>query len=73
MLMVCEMSGNYGLLVPLMLVAIINVAILSSRWTLYEEQVFALGRQPGPSGRFRRSTCSSEFASATSCTWIGSS
>jgi CIC family chloride channel protein len=42
MLMVCEMSGNYGLLVPLMLVCIINVAVLSSRWSLFEEQV------PGP-------------------------
>jgi chloride channel protein, CIC family len=42
MLMVCEMSGNYGLLVPLMLVCIVNVAVLSSRWSLFEEQV------PGP-------------------------
>lgn len=42
MLMVCEMSGNYGLLVPLMLVCTINVAVLSSRWSLFEEQV------PGP-------------------------
>ena len=52
MLMVCEMSGNYGLLVPLMLVAIINVAILSSRWTLYEEQVFALVDSPAHQGDF---------------------
>jgi CIC family chloride channel protein len=36
------MSGNYGLLVPLMLVCIVNVAVLSSRWSLFEEQV------PGP-------------------------
>ena len=52
MLMVCEMSGNYGLLVPLMLVAIINVAILCSRWTLYEEQVFALVDSPAHQGDF---------------------
>ena len=51
-LMVCEMSGNYDLLVPLMLVAIINVAILSSRWTLYEEQVFALVDSPAHQGDF---------------------
>ena len=50
MLMVCEMSGTYGLLVPLMLVSIINVAVLSSRWTFYEEQVPAPDRQPGPPG-----------------------
>jgi len=52
MLMVCEMSGNYGLLVPLMLVCIVNVAILSSRWTLYEEQVFALVDSPAHQGDF---------------------
>jgi CIC family chloride channel protein len=52
MLMVCEMSGNYGLLVPLMLVSIVNVAILSSRWTLYEEQVFALVDSPAHQGDF---------------------
>lgn len=52
MLMVCEMSGNYDLLVPLMLVAIINVAILSARWTLYEEQVFALVDSPAHQGDF---------------------
>jgi len=52
MLMVCEMSGNYGLLVPLMLVCIVNVAILSPRWTLYEEQVFALVDSPAHQGDF---------------------
>jgi CIC family chloride channel protein len=52
MLMVCEMSGNYGLLIPLMLVSIINVAVLSSRWTLYEEQVFALVDSPAHQGDF---------------------
>ena len=52
MLMVCEMSGNYGLLVPLMLVSIVNVAILSPRWTLYEEQVFAPVDSPAHQGDF---------------------
>jgi CIC family chloride channel protein len=52
MLMVCEMSGNYGLLIPLMLVCIINVAVLSSRWTLYEEQVSTIVDSPAHQGDF---------------------
>ncbi len=52
MLMVCEMSGSYGLLIPLMLVCIINVAVLSSRWSLYEEQVTALVDSPAHQGDF---------------------
>ncbi len=52
MLMVCEMSGSYGLLVPLMLVCILNTALLSSRWTLYEEQVTALVDSPAHQGDF---------------------
>jgi CIC family chloride channel protein len=51
-LMVCEMSGNYGLLVPLMLVSIINVAVLSSRWSLFEEQVPAPIDSPAHQGDF---------------------
>ena len=41
-----------GCLIPLMLVSIINVAVLSSRWTLYEEQVFALVDSPAHQGDF---------------------
>jgi CIC family chloride channel protein len=52
MLMVCEMSGNYELLIPLMLVCIVNVAVLSSRWTLYEEQVCAIVDSPAHQGDF---------------------
>ncbi len=52
MLMVCEMSGSYGLLIPLMLVCIVNVAVLSSRWTLYEEQVPAPIDSPAHQGDF---------------------
>ncbi|HID24441.1 MAG TPA: chloride channel protein, partial [Planctomycetaceae bacterium] len=50
LLMVCEMSGSYGLLVPLMLVSVVNVALLSSRWTLYEEQVRTLVDSPAHLG-----------------------
>lgn len=52
MLMVCEMSGSYGLLVPLMLVSVIHVAILASRWTLYEEQVPSMVDSPAHQGDF---------------------
>jgi CIC family chloride channel protein len=52
MLMVCEMSGSYGLLVPLMLVCVVNTAILSSRWTLYEEQVPSMIDSPAHQGDF---------------------
>jgi CIC family chloride channel protein len=51
-LMVCEMSGSYGLLVPLMLVSITNMAILSSKWTLYEEQVNSMLDSPAHTGDF---------------------
>jgi CIC family chloride channel protein len=52
MLMVCEMCGSYNLLIPLMVVCIINVAVLSPRWTLYEQQVFGLIDSPAHHGDF---------------------
>jgi CIC family chloride channel protein len=52
MLMVCEMSGSYDLLIPLMLVCIVNVAVLSSRWSLYEEQVPGVIDSPAHQGDF---------------------
>ena len=52
LIMVSEMSGSYDLLVPLMLVNVINVAILSSRWTLYEEQVSSLIDSPAHLGDY---------------------
>ncbi|HEV7281156.1 MAG TPA: chloride channel protein [Pirellulaceae bacterium] len=52
MLMICEMSGSYGLLVPLTLVSVIHTAILSSRWTLYEEQVPSMIDSPAHQGDF---------------------
>ena len=38
MIMVCEMTGSYGLLAPLMLVSVI-AQLLSHRWSIYEKQV----------------------------------
>ncbi|MBN2216773.1 MAG: chloride channel protein [Pirellulales bacterium] len=52
LIMVSEMSGSYNLLVPLMVVSMINVAILSQRWTLYEEQVSSLIDSPAHLGDF---------------------
>ena len=49
--MVCEMTGHYRLLVPLMLVCGIHV-ILSQRWTLYEEQVSSPVDSPAHRGDF---------------------
>ncbi len=49
--MVCEMSGNYSLLVPLMLVCGLNLA-LSRRWTIYEEQVNSPIDSPAHQGDF---------------------
>ena len=49
--MVCEMTGHYSLLVPLMLVCGLNVA-LSRRWTLYEEQVPSPIDSPAHQGDF---------------------
>ena len=50
-LMVCEMSGNYSLLVPLMLVVALHLG-LSRRWTLYEEQVPSPIDSPAHQGDF---------------------
>lgn len=52
LVMVSEMCGSYTLLVPLMVVSVINVAILSRRWTLYEEQVSSLIDSPAHLGDF---------------------
>jgi len=52
LIMVSEMSGSYDLLVPLMLVSVISVAVLSSRWTLYQEQVNSLIDSPAHLGDF---------------------
>ena len=49
--MVCEMTGHYKLLVPLMLVCGMNLA-LSRRWTLYEEQVPSPIDSPAHRGDF---------------------
>ncbi len=49
--MVCEMAGNYSLLVPLMLVCGLNMG-LSRRWTIYEEQVPSPVDSPAHQGDF---------------------
>ena len=49
--MVCELTGNYSLLVPLMLVCGLNMG-LSRRWTIYEEQVQSPVDSPAHQGDF---------------------
>ncbi len=49
MIMVCEMTGSYDLIVPLMLVNVIT-ASFSRRWQLYEEQVPVPADSPAHAG-----------------------
>ncbi|HEV3162414.1 MAG TPA: chloride channel protein [Isosphaeraceae bacterium] len=48
---ICEMTGSYSLLVPLMLVCSLNLG-LSRRWKLYEEQVPSPIDSPAHQGDF---------------------
>lgn len=48
---VCEMTGSYGLLAPLMLVAVVHL-LLATRWTIYDTQVDGLVDSPAHSGDF---------------------
>lgn len=48
---VCEMTGSYGLLAPLMLVAVVHL-LLSQRWTIYDTQVNGLVDSPAHAGDF---------------------
>jgi CIC family chloride channel protein len=52
LIMVSEMCGSYDLLVALMIVCFLNVALISQRWTLYEEQVSSLIDSPAHLGDF---------------------
>jgi chloride channel protein, CIC family len=52
LIMVSEMSSSYSLLVPLMVVSVIHMAIISRRWTLYEQQVPAPIDSPAHLGDF---------------------
>ncbi|MFT7485238.1 MAG: CIC family chloride channel protein [Candidatus Paceibacteria bacterium] len=49
--MICEMTGNYQLLAPLMLVSVLHV-MLSRHWSLYECQVSGMVDSPAHSGDF---------------------
>jgi CIC family chloride channel protein len=50
-IMVCEMTGNYVLLAPLMLVSVLHV-MLSRGWSLYNQQVGGLLDSPAHAGDF---------------------
>ncbi len=51
MIMVCEMTGSYSLLAPLMLVSIVHL-VLSRGWTIYTTQVEGLVDSPAHAGDF---------------------
>jgi len=50
-IMVCEMTGHYQLLAPLMLVSVLHV-MLSTRWSLYEAQVDGMLDSPAHASDF---------------------
>ena len=50
-LVVCEMTGSYGLLAPLMLVAVLHL-MLSRTWTIYPTQVDGPSDSPAHSGDY---------------------
>lgn len=50
-IMVCEMTGSYALLAPLMLVAVVHM-LLSAHWTMYEAQVDSPIDSPAHTGDF---------------------
>lgn len=49
LLMVCEMTGGYNLVVPLMFTAVLAI-LLSQHWNLYEKQVLNKFRSPAHKG-----------------------
>jgi CIC family chloride channel protein len=50
-IMVCEMTGSYELLAPLMLVSVVHI-LLAQRWTIYETQVDSQVDSPAHAGDF---------------------
>lgn len=50
-IIVCEMTGSYSLLAPLVLVSVVHM-ILARRWTIYESQVEGLVDSPAHAGEF---------------------
>jgi len=50
-IIVCEMTGSYGLLLPLMLVSVIHL-LLSRNWSIYETQVEGPADSPAHHGDF---------------------
>lgn len=50
-LIVCEMTGSYDLLAPLMLVSVVHL-LLAQRWTIYDTQVSGVVESPAHAGEF---------------------
>jgi CIC family chloride channel protein len=51
MLMVCEMTGSYNLLAPLMLVSVLHL-LFARNWGIYDTQVEGLKDSPAHAGEF---------------------
>ncbi len=50
-IIVCEMTGSYELLAPLMLVSVVHM-LLAQRWTIYDTQVPGVVDSPAHAGEF---------------------
>jgi CIC family chloride channel protein len=50
-IIVCEMTGGYALLAPLLLVAVVHY-VLARNWTIYESQVEGIVDSPAHAGEF---------------------
>lgn len=50
MIMVSEMTGDYYLLVPLMLTCAISYILTGNKWTIYESQVLTRADSPAHRG-----------------------
>lgn len=50
-IIVCEMTGSYELLAPLMLVSVIHL-LLAQKWTIYDTQVPGIVDSPAHAGEF---------------------
>jgi CIC family chloride channel protein len=50
-IIVCEMTGSYGLLAPLMFASVVHM-LMATRWTIYDTQVPGLVDSPAHTGDF---------------------
>jgi CIC family chloride channel protein len=67
LLMVCEMTGGYQLIVPIMFTSVVAI-LLSQRWSLYEKQVLNKFHSPAHrSDRVINPTTTVNWSRLSSC------